>query len=110
VLSPGATVRLGEVGLLFDPPAEGDSGLSAAGTKVMGAMQSPPPAPAPAAPAPVRAPAPPPAPPVAAPPRPRMPARPVVTAPRKQGNAWLVPVLVVVVIAVAAALYFFLLR
>jgi pSer/pThr/pTyr-binding forkhead associated (FHA) protein len=114
VLSPGATVRLGEVGLLFDPPAEGDSGQAAAGTKVMGAMQVPAPAPAPAAPAPARAPAPPPAPPsppaaaAPRPPAPRMHARPVVTAPRKQGNAWLVPVLVVVVLAAAAVLYFLL--
>ena len=107
VLSPGATVRLGEVGLLFDPPAEGDTGPAAAGTKVMGAIQMPSPAPAPSTPAPPRAPVPPP--PVAPPPRvpaPRTPARPVFTAPRKKGNAWLVPVLVVVAIAAAAVLYF----
>lgn len=109
VLSPGATVRLGEVGLLFDPPAEGEAGPVAAGTKVMGAIQVPSPAPAPPAPTPPGAPAPPP--PIAAAPRapaPRAPARPVFTAPRKKGNAWLVPVLVVVAIAAAAVLYFLL--
>lgn len=109
VLSPGATVRLGEVGLLFDPPAEGDAGPAAAGTKVMGAIQMPSPVPAPSAPAPPRAPAPL-LPPSAAPrgPAPRAPVRPVFTAPRKKGNPWLVPVLAVVVIAAAAALYFLL--
>lgn len=108
VLSPGATVRLGEVSLLFDPPAEGDGGPAVSGTKVMGALQVPAPAPA----APSRAPAgpppltpPPPAAPPARPAAPRAPLRPVVTAPRKKGNAWLVPLLVVVVIAAAAILY-----
>jgi pSer/pThr/pTyr-binding forkhead associated (FHA) protein len=94
VLSPGATVRLGEVSLLFDPPAEGDGGPAVSGTKVMGALQVPP------APAP-----PPPAAPPARPAAPRVPLRPVVTAPRKKGHAWLVPALVVVVIAAAAILY-----
>ena len=123
MLSPGATLKLGDVSLLFDPPAEGDVGPGPGGTKVMGAINIPP---APSAPpvslppgpqrpsisVPIGGPASPRSSPVPAafnqrpaPPRHSV-ARPVVTAPRQSGNNWLVPVVVAVIVAAVAVLFY----
>ncbi len=124
MLSPGATLKLGDVSLLFDPPAEGDVGPGPGGTKVMGAINIP------LAPAPPVSP--PPAPPrpsisvpIGGPPSPRPSpappafnqrpvagrpsvARPVLTAPRKSGNNWMVPVVIAVLVIAGAVIFFFL--
>lgn len=124
MLSPGATLKLGDVSLLFDPPAQGDVGPGPGGTKVMGAINIPP-----APPPPVSPPPSPPRPSIAVPiggppsprPSPAPPAfnqrpvpprgsasRPVLTAPRQSGNNWLVPVVIAVIVIAAAVLFFFL--
>ena len=128
MLSPGATLKLGDVSLLFDPPAEGDVGPGPGGTKVMGAINIPP--------APLSPVSPPPAPPrpsisvpiggpMSGPPSPRPSpappafnqrpvaarpsvARPVLTAPRKSGNNWMVPVVLAVLVIAGAVIFFFL--
>jgi pSer/pThr/pTyr-binding forkhead associated (FHA) protein len=127
MLSPGATLKLGDVSLLFDPPAEGDVGPGPGGTKVMGAINIPP---APPPPPPVSPPPAPPRPsisvPLSGPPSPRpSPAppafnqrpvpprpsinRPVMSAPKQSGGSWMVPVgIALLVVAAAAVLFYFL--
>jgi pSer/pThr/pTyr-binding forkhead associated (FHA) protein len=124
MLSPGATLKLGDVSLLFDPPAEGDVGPGPGGTKVMGAINIPPAPPVSPPPGPVRpsivvpvggppSPRPSPVPPAfnnrPAAPRPSV-ARPVLTAPRQTGNHWLVPVGIGLILVAAAVLFYFFLR
>ncbi|HKV74324.1 MAG TPA: FHA domain-containing protein, partial [Gemmatimonadales bacterium] len=124
MLSPGATLKLGDVSLLFDPPAEGDVGPGPGGTKVLSAINVPPaPAPVSPPPGPIRpavvvpgsgtpSPRPSPVPPAFNPrpaPRPSV-ARPVMSAPRKSGSTWVGPVVIVVILAAAAAVYYFFLR
>jgi pSer/pThr/pTyr-binding forkhead associated (FHA) protein len=126
MLSPGATLKLGDVSLLFDPPAEGDVGPGPGGTKVMSAINIPPappsappvsPPPGPARPSGVvlmggpPSPRPSPVPPAfnqrPAPPRASV-SRPVVTAPRQSGGGWVVPVVIGVIVIATAVLFYFL--
>ncbi len=101
-LSPGATIRFGEVAVLFEP-MDASAVESASGTRVMPRIDAPDPVPAPAAVMP----------PVAADataarqPRPASPRRTVVSAPAKKSSVstWAL-VLFVVLAAAAAALVF----
>lgn len=127
MLSPGATLKLGDVSLLFDPPAEGDVGPGPGGTKVMGAINippAPPPPPVSPPPAPPRpsiqvpiggppSPRPSPAPPAfnqrPVPPRPSS-NRPVMSAPKKSGGGGMMIVVVAILVVIAGAVVFFFLR
>ena len=105
-LSPGATIRFGEVAVLFEP-MDASADAHASGTRVMQRIDvpDPPPPAAPVASVP---------PPVAAdataarPPRPATPRRTVVSSPpRKSSVSTWALVLFVILAAVAAALVFF---
>lgn len=113
-LAPGATVRFGQVSVLFDTSDDAMGVAKGSGTRMIEPIQvpAPPPprAPSPAAPspaAPSRAPAP------AAPreqtarPAPRRPPVVVTPPPRRSAAKWLVPVLIA---AVLVAVIFFLLQ
>jgi pSer/pThr/pTyr-binding forkhead associated (FHA) protein len=118
ILSPGASVRVGEVSLMFEPTDDEAQIAKGAGTKVLTAMPMPPAPPrvpdkAPAAVTPPESkpePQPEPSRPVAPPARPQQRRPPVVIAspPAKRGvPSWVLPVVVVAVIAaVVAALLF----
>jgi pSer/pThr/pTyr-binding forkhead associated (FHA) protein len=102
-VSPGATIRFGDVSVLFEPTDDAYGTARSSGTKMVQAVR-----PAPAPP-PARAPAPPAqAAPAARPHRPPS-HRPVATGrPRSGSPTWLVPALIVA--ALAAAIAFFLLK
>ena len=81
-LAPGATVRFGEIALVFEPTDDGESIAKGGGTRVMEVLtMSPQPskaaAPAPAPPAPKRA---------SAPPPPKAPAKAAPTKPKVAGK------------------------
>ena len=103
-VSPGATIRFGDVSVLFEPTDDAYGTARSSGTKMVEAVR-PAPAPPPAA---ARAPArPAQAAPVAQPPRPPS-HRPVATGRRRSGLPhWLVPALIVAVLAAAAAFFLF---
>ncbi|HUL69113.1 MAG TPA: FHA domain-containing protein [Gemmatimonadales bacterium] len=119
-LSPGTVVRFGEVSVLFDPSDDNAAVSRPSGTKVMGAVPTPPPPPAaprqaappPAPPPPIPAP-PPPAPPAQAgaesAPRAAAPRRApvIVVAGKKERPWWVIPAVVLALVAVAAAVFFF---
>jgi pSer/pThr/pTyr-binding forkhead associated (FHA) protein len=116
LVGPGSIVRFGEVSVMFEPTDDHASMAAGSGTKVMGAMQPPPPIPTPAPvapppPEPVPAAAPPPA--AAAPPSteplPKHPTprrSPIVIAPRPPSGPppWLIPAVLIVVLGVVAAI------
>ena len=85
-LAPGATVRFGEVGLVFEPTDDAAGVAKGGGTKMMEVMKpkAPAPAPKPPAPAPVRPAG---AKPAAAKPKPKpQPPRPPVAEQKKKGK------------------------
>ena len=90
VLSPGATIRFGEVALLFEPAAGEADGAKGGGTKVLGALQVPPPASA----APRAAPA-------------RKPASAASGEGRRGLPGWVIVLTVLVAVAAVAAAFFF---
>jgi pSer/pThr/pTyr-binding forkhead associated (FHA) protein len=97
VLSPGATIRFGELSLLFEPATSEPAGAKGGGTKVLGALQVPPP---------------PPPPPAVKPAAKAAPARPLIRVssrkPRRGVPGWVVVLGALAVVAAAAV--FFLLR
>jgi pSer/pThr/pTyr-binding forkhead associated (FHA) protein len=104
-LSPGASLRFGEVLVMFEPTDDDVAAEEGGGTKVLGAYEPPAPraaSPAPPAPAPPRAGA-------AGPPR-SPPSKPtprklvVMTPPRRGLPKWVIPVVVLVILAAAAAI------
>lgn len=101
-LSPGATIRFGEVAVLFEP-MDASADTNAAGTRVMQRIDAPAPAPV----VPLAA-----APPAAAdataarPPRPASRPRTVVSSPPKKSSVSIWAVLFVVLAAVVAVLVF----
>ncbi|MGH7702732.1 MAG: FHA domain-containing protein, partial [Gemmatimonadales bacterium] len=107
-LSPGASIRFGEVSAIFDPVDDGSDVAKGGGTKVLGVVAAPPPpAPGPrASTAPRATPAPPAEPVVRAPVR--RPPVVVSTPPSKSGvPQWVVGV---AILAILAALAIFLLK
>jgi pSer/pThr/pTyr-binding forkhead associated (FHA) protein len=88
VLSPGATIRFGEVALLFEPAGGEADGAKGGGTKVLGALQVPPPA--------------------SAAPRAAAPRKAAASGEGRRGlPGWAIVVLVLVAVAAVAAALFF---